>query len=165
MCTKYTKLIFIGTVVFLLFSCITKAQKRRNYIAFSAAVFDVLQQNNTAFEGRIEFRLNKTDWVLKPFGGTMANTDGAIHIYAGLFYELEVTSFLFITPSFAPGIYFSSKSKNLDFALQFRSQIELGINLQNDIKVGISFNHISNASLGNTNPGVESIAISYYFPL
>ncbi len=137
----------------------------KNYITLSSAVFDILQQDNSSFEGRVELRFHKIDWLLKPFGGLMANTDGAVYLFSGFYIDIPLASFLFITPSFAPGFYHKCNSKNLDFALEFRSQIEMAIRLENNIRVGVSFSHISNASLGKINPGVESIAIIYYVPL
>ena len=137
----------------------------KNYITLSTAVFDILQQGNPSLEGRVEFRFNKVDWEVKPFSGLMANKDGAVYLYSGFYIDLLLTSFLYISPSFAPGLYHRCNSKNLDFALEFRSQIEIAIKLENDIRVGASFSHISNASLGKINPGVESFAITYYFPL
>jgi len=137
----------------------------KNYITLSSAVFDILQQNNSSFEGRIEFRFNKIDWRLKPFSGIMTNTDEAVYLFLGFYIDIPLASFLYITPSFAPGFYHMGNSKNLEFALEFRSQIELAIRLENNTRVGVSFNHISNAGLGKINPGVESIAVIYYFPL
>jgi hypothetical protein len=136
-----------------------------NFITLSSAVFDILQQDNSSSEGRVEFRFHKTDWQIKPFSGLMTNTDGAVYLYSGFYIDIPLASFLYFTPSFAPGFYHKCNSKNLDFALEFRSQIELAIRLENNIRVGVSFSHISNASLGKINPGVESIAIIYYVPM
>lgn len=155
----------IVILVFLsIFISDTYAQDK-NYITLSSAVFDILQQENSSSEGRVEFRFHKIDWQIKPFGGVMANTDGAVYLFSGIYIDIPLASFLYITPSFAPGFYHQGKSKNLEFALEFRSQLELAIRLENSTRVGVSFNHISNASLGRINPGVESIAIIYYFPL
>jgi lipid A 3-O-deacylase len=141
-----------------------KAEDGKRYISFSTAVFDIVQKDHTSLEGRLEYRGTEFNWIAKPITGLMANTDGAVYFYSGVVFDIPLFSFLFISPSFAPGIYYKSNSKDLDFLLEFRSQFELGLRLANDIKVGISFNHISNASLGKTNPGVESIAITYHFP-
>jgi hypothetical protein len=148
------------------FSCCTalKAEDGGRHLSFSTAVFDVLQQDQPSLEGRIEYRGLEFTSNLRPMTGLMANTDGAIYFYSGLVCEIALLPFLYFTPSFAPGIYYQSQSKNLDFFLEFRSQFELALILENDVRVGVSFNHISNGSLGVTNPGVESIAISYYFP-
>jgi hypothetical protein len=141
-----------------------KAQSGHRHISFSTAVFDVLQQDKMSLEGRIEYRGLEFIEALRPLTGLMANTDGAIYFYSGVVFEFSLFPFLYFTPSFAPGIYYQSKSKNLDFFLEFRSQFELTFVFENDVRIGFSFNHISNASIGVTNPGVESIAISYYIP-
>ena len=39
-----------------------------------------------------------------------------------------------------------------------------GIWLKNDDRIGISLGHISNANIGNKNPGVEIISLSYQKP-
>jgi len=140
-------------------------QSSRNYLSFSGAVFDVLQNNKTDLEARIEYRLNSIDWTVKPFAGVMTNTNSAKHFYLGVFYEIPLTSFLSIIPSFAPGLYFNGYSKDLHNILEFRSQIEFMFNLKSGLKAGIGFSHISNASLGSLNPGVESLALTFQFPV
>lgn len=156
--------IFIIFIPFL-FSYKTFAEEGKKHIAVSFAIFDILKHDNSSLEGRAEFHGSEFSWLIKPLTGFMANTDGAIHIYSGVLVDIPIFSFLYISPSFAPGIYYHSNSKDLDFLLEFRSQIEVALRLENDIKVGLSLNHISNASLGKTNPGVESLALTYHFPL
>jgi hypothetical protein len=137
----------------------------KKHISFSTAIFDVLQQDNPSFEGRVEVRGSEISWLLRPLTGFMANTDGAVHLYGGVSIDIPLFSFLYFSPSFAPGVYYKSNSKDLHFLLEFRSQIELAVKLDNDIRMGLSFNHISNASFGKKNPGVESLAVTYHFPL
>ena len=124
---------YIVILVFLsIFISDTYAQAQdKIYITLSSAVFDILQQDNSSSEGRIEFRFHKIDWQLKPFGGVMANTDGAVYVFSGFYIDIPLASFLYITPSFAPGYYHKGNSKNLEFALEFRSQLELAIRLEN----------------------------------
>lgn len=160
------KILFILIIIFSLNSISELfAGDSRKHIAFSTAVFDVLQQDNPSFEGRVEVRGSEISWLLRPLTGFMANTDGAVHLYGGVLVDIPLFSFLYFSPSFAPGVYYKSNSKDLYFLLEFRSQIELAVKLDNDIRVGLSFNHISNASFGSKNPGVESLAITYSFPL
>jgi len=94
----------------------------------------------------------------------MANTDGAVYLFSGFYIDIPIESFFYITPSFAPGLYHRCNSKNLAFALEFRSQIELTYVFNNHSRIGFSFNHISNASFGEENPGVESFALTYVIP-
>lgn len=136
-----------------------------DYVSISAAYFDAIQNNVASLEGSIEYRVNSANWIANPFAGIMTNTDGACYIFSGLFYEISVTDFFIFIPSFAPGVYFKNYSKDLHFVLEFRSQVDAIISISKKIKVGISFNHISNASLGSENPGVESIALTFQFPI
>ena len=96
--------------------------------------------------------------------GVMVNTDGAIHSYLGIYYDFLVANRIYITPSFAPGLYSKRSSKDLQFALVFKSQIEASYRFAEGGRIGISFNHVSNASLGVENPVVESLAITYIIP-
>ncbi len=136
-----------------------------NYITFSIALFDFIQNYNSAIEGRTEFRFYRASIPIKPLSGIMANSDGGLFLYVGLLYDIPVSTFLYVTPSFSPGLYYKSNSKELGFALNFRSQLEISLKFENNFRFGISFNHISNGTLGSINPGVESLAISAQFPL
>lgn len=160
----HLNILAIVITIVSLFSINTFAQNR-NHIAISSAVFDVLQQTDPSFETRVEFRLGKIKFLGHPFSGVMVNTQGAMHLFLGLFYDFLVGDFLYITPSFAPGIYSKYRSKDLKFILEFRSQIEISFKINNGARIGVSFNHISNATLGKENPGVESLALTYLIPL
>lgn len=137
----------------------------KNYIALSSAYFDILQQDEPSYETRVEFRAGKIKLLVYPFGGVMVNTDGAVHVYLGLYYDLFISENLILTPSFAPGIYNNNGSKDLEYLLEFRSQLEISFRFAHGARIGLSFNHISNASLAKENPGVESLALTYIFPL
>lgn len=152
------------TVLFTISSLSTFAQNK-NYLALSSAVFDIIQQDDPSYENRLEFRIGKVKFFGNPFMGAMMNTEGAMHIYLGLLYDVPVINRIYVTPSFAPGLYTSRNSKDLKFALVFQSQLEVSYNFDEGGRIGISFNHISNASLGVENPGVESLAITYIIPL
>jgi len=134
------------------------------FIAFSAAYFDVNKQDDTAGELRIEYRSNKRYWIFKPFGGVMATSDAAFHAFAGVGIDLYFGRRFVITPSFAPGVYFRGSGKDLGYPLEFRSQLEFAWRFDDRSRLGISINHISNASIGDRNPGVESLAITYSLP-
>jgi len=158
--------IFLFVVVFIFaFSSISFGKGPGDYISISTAIFDVLQNDIPSIEGRIEYRVNSAEWLLKPFAGFMANADGGRYIYAGLFFEISITDFFSLIPSFAPGFYIKNFSKDLHSLLEFRSQIEAVIALSKNLRAGFSFNHISNASLGESNPGVESVAFTVQLPV
>ena len=45
---------------------------------------------------------------------------------------------------------------------EFKSQINFGWNLGDKSKFGLSYSHISNASLGKRNPGANNIAFTFF---
>jgi len=68
------------------------------------------------------------------------------------------------TPSFGVGYYDDGDGKKLGNNIEFRTTFEISYELKNNNRVGISFGHISNANLGDKNPGVEVLSLSYQIP-
>ena len=60
------------------------------------------------------------------------------------------------TPSFAPGFYHEGDGKDLGHALEFKTEVQLSYAISESTNFGMSYNHISNASLGDKNPGANS---------
>ena len=158
------KAILLGVVLSAISSVTRAASQDGDMLAFSAAYFDVNQRKNEAGEFRVEYRADEHMWIFKPFGGAMATTDGALHGFAGVLIDIPLWERIYITPSFAPGLYHDGNGKDLFYTLEFRSQIEISYRFQNGHRLGASFNHISNANLGEDNPGVESAALTYIVP-
>ena len=69
-----------------------------------------------------------------------------------------------LTPSFGFGYYDDGDGKKLGNEIEFRTTLEISYQLKNSDRVGISFGHISNANIGDKNPGVEIINLSYQKP-
>ncbi|MSP41963.1 MAG: acyloxyacyl hydrolase [Alphaproteobacteria bacterium] len=140
------------------------ASQDGDLMAFSAAYFDVNQRGKEAGEFRIEYRADEHMWIFKPFGGAMATTQGSVHGFAGVLIDIPLWDRIYVTPSFAPGLYYRGNGSDLHHTVEFRSQIEITYRFPNGHRFGASFNHISNANLGNDNPGVESAALTYIVP-
>ena len=84
----------------------------------------------------------------------------AFYLYTGAQAEYNLGLFT-ITPSFAPGYYNSGDGKDLGSVLEFKSEIQMSFDLNDSSYLGMSYNHISNASLGNKNPGANSYMINF----
>lgn len=161
---KYNFLSISLLVLLLSFPSTTNSQNK-NYLTLSGGYFDFNKKVNTSIFGRVEYRSGKNILFLNPIAGGMVNTDGGFFIFAGITMDIPLTNFLILTPSFAPGYYNKGKGKKLFLSLEFRSKLELALKLINDIRVGVSISHISNASLGPPNPGVENLSINLTLPL
>ena len=96
---------------------------------------------------------------LSPITGAMITADNASYFYTGVQAQYKV-GFLNLTPSFAPGYYNKGNGKDLGHALEFKSEIQLSLELPMESQFGLSYNHLSNASLGDKNPGANSYSFS-----
>jgi len=97
---------------------------------------------------------------LSPITGGFLTEKNAFYLYTGAQAEYDLGLFT-ITPSFAPGYYNSGDGKDLGSALEFKSEIQMSLNLSDSTEFGMSYNHISNASLGNKNPGANSYMLNF----
>jgi len=97
---------------------------------------------------------------LSPITGGFFTEKSAFYLYSGVQAEYELGS-LTITPSFAPGYYNYGSGKDLGYPLEFKSEIQMSFNLSDNSYLGMSYNHISNASLGTKNPGANSYMLNF----
>ena len=67
-----------------------------------------------------------------------------------------------LTPSFTPGYYNEGSGKDLGHALEFKSEIQFSLELPKESQLGFSYNHLSNASLGDKNPGANSYMFNFF---
>jgi len=98
---------------------------------------------------------------LSPITGAMITADNAGYIYTGVQAKYKLGS-LNITPSFTPGLYHEGDGKDLGHLLEFKSEVQLSLDLSKSSKLGFSYNHISNASLGDKNPGANSYMFNFF---
>ena len=108
---------------------------------------------------------------VKPFVGIEATSDSASYFLAGIYVEDNIgtlftdnPSNLIFTPSFGAGYYDDGDGKKLGNNIEFRTTFELSYQLENKNRIGISLGHISNANIGDKNPGVEILSLSYQKP-
>ena len=97
---------------------------------------------------------------LSPITGGFLTEKNAFYLYSGVQAEYDL-GFLTITPSFAPGYYNYGDGKDLGYPLEFKSEVQMTFNLSDSTHLGMSYNHISNASLGSKNPGANSFMFNF----
>ena len=98
--------------------------------------------------------------TLQPVTGVMITADNAGYVYTGFQVPYQSGSLTF-TPSFTPGLYSEGDGKDLGHVIEFKSEIQLSLELSPNSELGISYNHISNASLGDKNPGANSYMFNF----
>ena len=137
------------------------------FIAFGAGSFDWNRQKDEGEEFRLEYRsASKHFGTLKPIVAVAATTTDNYFLGVGYGVDLYFGPRVVVTPSFVPHIYSGGNTKlDLDYWLQFRSQIEIAYRFDDRSRLGLAVSHYSNASLGDTNPGTESAMVYYAMPI
>ncbi len=173
--------IIINIIVTILFSSKVIAGGLN---VFGIGVYDIKfdgSEDDQTSDFRYERRLDHTVFdigpkednffFLKPFIGFENTGDNATYFLTGIYIEDNLGSLMQgkeskynFTPSFGIGYYDDGSGKNLGNEIQFRTTLEISYELENKNRIGISFGHISNANLGDKNPGVEILNISYQIP-
>ena len=156
----------------------------QGYDVYGIGIYDVKfdgSSSNHATDLRYERRFDnsiidigpKQDnfFYLKPFAGIELTSDSAFYLISGIYLEDNIGDLMAgkdnnwsFTPSFGVGYYDDGNGKKLGNKVEFRTTLELSYQLVNKDRIGISFGHISNANIGNKNPGAEIISISYQKP-
>ncbi len=134
------------------------------FLALGVGFFDI-NDNEEAAEFRLEYRGARRLWIFKPFGGLMATSDAAVYGYGGILLDVFFGRRWVLTPSFAGGLYEDGSGKDLGHTVEVRSALELAYRFDSRARVGLSFYHISNASLADNNPGAEVLTLVYSIPL
>ena len=98
--------------------------------------------------------------TLSPITGFMITENNAGYVYTGVQAQYSIGN-LNITPSFSPGLYGEGDGKDLGHVLEFKSELQLSLDLFSNSELGFSYNHISNASLGEKNPGANSYTFNF----
>tara|TARA_Y100001970_G_scaffold285442_1_gene405226 strand:- start:52 stop:570 length:519 start_codon:yes stop_codon:yes gene_type:complete len=98
--------------------------------------------------------------TLSPVTGFMITENNAAYGYTGIqaFYNLGQLNF---TPSFTPGLYSKGDGKDLGHTIEFKTEVQFTLDLFTNSELGFSYNHISNASLGEKNPGANSYMFNF----
>ena len=119
----------------------------------SSTLFGVEHQNENLYKDTMIGRVS-------PITGMMITQDAAAYVYTGIEANFDLGP-LKITPSFAPGIYSQGDGKDLGHPLEFKSEVQLSMDLGETTNFGMSYNHVSNASLGDKNPGANSYMFNF----
>ena len=97
---------------------------------------------------------------LSPITGFMITDNADTYFYTGVQAEYKIGK-LNIIPSFTPGLYGEGQGKDLGHIIEFKSEVQLSLDLSKNTELGFSYNHLSNASLGDKNPGANSYMFNF----
>ena len=159
------KFLVFKIILFLILTNLSLAEEKRSGVNFYTGMFDfsddgkksalygIEHQNENLYRDTIFARIS-------PVTGAMITADSATYFYTGIETNYSIGS-LNITPSFTPGWYTQGGGKDLGHPIEFKSEVQLSLDLTEGSNLGMSYNHVSNASLGDKNPGANSYMFNY----
>ncbi len=158
-------LCLLAVAAFALSTPTAKAADDPDYLTVGAGWFDFNRQKDQGGSFSLEYKSDYKLWELKPFATMNVATNGMTFIGAGVLMDVYFGRRWVVTPSFAP-TWWQGKTDDLDMghAVEFRSQVEIAYRFDDRTRVGLSVAHYSNASLGDTNPGTETVMLNYSIP-
>ncbi len=159
------KIIIVNLVAFLLLNSFALSEERKSGLNFYTGVFDFSDDGKRASLFGIEHQNESLyrDTIfgrISPVTGAMVTADNASYLYTGIEANYSLGA-LNITPSFTPGLYNQGDGKDLGHPLEFKSEVQLSLDLGQNTNFGMSYNHVSNASLGDKNPGANSYMFNF----
>ena len=135
------------------------------YLSLGVGAIGVIANREQGSAFNIEYRSDIKFWEIHPFIGGFATSDASLYGYFGFLMDIYFGSRWILTPNTAVGAYLEGDGQDLGHALEFRSGFELAYRLNDRSRLGIAVHHLSNAGIGNDNPGTETALLYYSIPL
>ena len=161
------KLRFVLTIFLILSFKQVSALSENLDVSVYTGTFDVIDEEGDDQTTLIGIEHRNTDLFRNTFLGKFAPVTGAfvtgkdsLYFYTGIEGQYDVGP-IKISPSFTPGYYEKGSGKDLGSALEFKSEIKVGLELFENSKLSYSYSHISNNDWGDTNPGTDNQQITF----
>ncbi|EGL53694.1 hypothetical protein MAMP_01555 [Methylophaga aminisulfidivorans MP] len=138
--------------------------EQESQMSLSVGAFEVFD-DNTAAEIGVEYRFSPqaSAFNLIPTLGATLTSDGGYWGYAGVRYDIYLNNNWILTPNFAIAAYEQGGGVDLGYDIEFRTGAELAYQFSDKSRLGLGLYHLSNANIGENNPGAESLILSYSF--
>ena len=165
---KYYKLISRLTFItfFSLLSSMVYSEENSSKFNVYSGMFDFSDTGKKStligFQHQNE-DLNRDTFLgnISPITGALVTADSAAYVYTGVQANYKLGKINFI-PSFTPGLYSKGNGKDLGHIIEFKSELQISLDLFSNSQLGFSYNHLSNASLGTKNPGANSYMFNFF---
>ena len=142
----------ISILFFLFFVFSVNAEELKNYeknteFNVYSGMFDFSDDGKRSTLIGIQHQnenLNRDTFLgnLSPITGVLITSDNAGYVYTGVQAQYKI-GILNITPSFTPGLYHEGDGKDLGHMLEFKSEVQLSLDLSKNTELGFSYNHLS----------------------
>lgn len=139
----------------------TEPAARDLLLQLGVGAFDAVRQDDTAAHAAFQAALRPRRFQIRPVVGLFGNTDEAVYGYVGAARDFSLSPRFLLTPQFSVGAYEDGDGKDLGHTLEFLSSIQLAYRLSHGSRIGLAYQHISNGSISDKNPGAEIILLTW----
>ena len=161
--------IIVGGVSFLTYSAIADPPQDRepDTLSVGTGVSDPVDEEHPAGMFQIEYRPELWGLRTGPVVGIAGTLDNRFIGYAGLRHDILFAERILVSFNLSLAAYrIEGKGGDPRRLPQFRSGFDVQYKLPGGAKVGVSFQHYSNAEVFEKgNPGTETLTFTYTMPL
>ncbi len=134
-------------------------------LALAMGPYNVLHEDKE-FQMRAEYRFAyRFLYILRPVAGLLATNRDTLYGYGGFRLDAAIGPHFVVMPEAVVGYWHQGAGKNLGAHTEFKTGAEFAYRFSDYSRLGVEFDHISNAGIGKKNPGVESAILVYSIPL
>ena len=162
---------WLGALNFVL-ATLPAAAAHRDLIMLSVGHSDIDDFDEPTVEASIEYTSRKTYWGnsswfsgVGPLLGLTITGKGLVFAYAGLYVDYLVGDSLVIRPEVGLGAFTPGDGKDLGGTFEFHGSLSMVYVFDNEARVGVTYSHISNAGVHASNPALDSVLLTYAFPI
>ncbi len=161
----YIRKLILILIIFLTTTKLVASESNSHQYNFFIGNFDFSDDKQAALLFGLQHQnedLNRDTIIgnISPITGGFVTENSAAYVYSGFEWNVDMGGFIF-TPSFAPGLYYEGDGKDLGHVLEFKSEVQFSYVFSENSQIGFSYNHVSNASLGDKNPGANSYMFNF----
>lgn len=132
----------------------------------AVGIYNISRSGQRVANFQLEYDFPYSLWLFKPFFGLNYNSDIDFYGYTGVGIEIFFSRSLYLFPTFSFGYYrYGGHGLDLGYPMEFREGLELGWIFKNDWRLSFAFYHMSNSSMGRSNPGAETLFLSFSVPI
>ena len=135
------------------------------FISLGVGATGVIASRARGAAFNLEYRSDYEFWKIRPFVGGFATSDASLYGYFGFMLNIYLGNRWVLIPNTAVGAYSEGDGQDLGHVIEFRSGFELAYRFDDRSRLGVAVHHLSNASIGDDNPGTETALLYYSVPL
>lgn len=135
-------------------------------LAATLGQFNFVDEGDGRVGGGLEYRWAPLGrWKLAPGAGLTVAETGAMYGYASLHCDLRLGRSWYLTPVLGAGLFRNTDALDLGHAVEFKTGLEISMQVPSLGRIGLAGYHLSNAGLSTDNPGTEVLELVFALPL